>query len=206
MATVALRKTSSASGDKPTSLFEFWPTWVMYGPVALQWLWLSLRHRSLTLPLLTNPNLPLAGMVGESRHALMNQARGECHQTIYPWVYHQRDAAIQWNWLGSASPEQRRAVSHGLSSTNSTSVVGAPKMPGPDRLRTFYEALNKADWNGGALKRLVFSASHCRGAVFEDARTDITPQLTACIHQIMSDLPDFYYGRSCEVFRHRRPA
>lgn len=61
-----------------TSFFEFWPTWLMYPPVALLWLLLAIRHRSLTLPLLVNPRLPLAGMVGVSKHQLMIQARGRC--------------------------------------------------------------------------------------------------------------------------------
>lgn len=274
MATDTLRKTSSASGDKPTSLFEFWPTWVMYGPVALQWIWLSLRHRSLTLPLLANPGLPLAGMVGESKHALMNQARGECSQVILPWVYHRRDerdpteqarqciasaseagftlplvckpdigcrgagirlvdseqaladaisaypqgAGLLCQQLASWEPEvgifyvkdplsgQGDVVS--LTYKHSPTVIGdgihtlqqlIARDPRAGSLTHLYEARNRADWNRvletGERKRLVFSASHCRGAVFEDARADITPQLTARIHQIMSDLPDFYYGR-----------
>lgn len=277
MATETLRKTSSTlsdSGDKPTSLFEFWPTWVMYGPVALQWVWLSLRHRSLTLPLLANPNLPLAGMVGESKHALMSQARGECRQAILTWVYHQRNdrdpmeqarqciaeakkagfslpfvckpdigcrgagirlvdseqaladaiaaypagAGLLCQQLASWEPEvgifyvkdphtgQGDVVS--LTYKHSPLVIGdglhtlqqlVARDARAGALTHLYEARNRVDWNRvlepGERKRLVFSASHCRGAVFEDARADITPQLTARIHQIMSDLPDFYYGR-----------
>src|SRR3546814_9177882 len=40
---------------KTVSFFEFWPSWLVYTPVALQWLGLSLRHRSLTVPLCANP-------------------------------------------------------------------------------------------------------------------------------------------------------
>ncbi|MEX1057184.1 MAG: D-alanine--D-alanine ligase [Natronospirillum sp.] len=277
MATETLNKASSAhptSGEKPTSLFEFWPTWVMYGPVALQWLWLSVRYRSLTLPLLANPGLPLAGMVGESKHALMSQANGDCRQSILPWVYHQRDertpleqarhcikqaeatgfslpfvckpdigcrgagirlvsseqdlanaisaylpgAGLLCQQLARWEPEvgifyvkdprtgQGDVVS--LTYKHSPSVIGdgihtLQQLVALDTragaLQHLYQTRNKDDWDQvlkpGERKRLVFSASHCRGAVFEDARTDITLELNNRIHQIMSDLPDFYYGR-----------
>ena len=42
---------------------------------------------------------------------------------------------------------------------------------------------------------LIFSASHCHGAVFEDARMHITEDLTHSINNIMEGLPEFYYGR-----------
>ncbi len=42
---------------------------------------------------------------------------------------------------------------------------------------------------------LVFSSSHCRGAIFTDARHLITEKLTLKINKIMQGLPEFYYGR-----------
>lgn len=41
--------------------WEFWSPWAFYPPVALYYLWLSLRFRSITLPCLANPGLPLGG-------------------------------------------------------------------------------------------------------------------------------------------------
>ena len=49
--------------------------------------------------------------------------------------------------------------------------------------------------------RLVFSASHCRGAIFRDAQHFVTPELTARIDALMQDIPEFYYGRLDIKFR-----
>ncbi len=62
-----------------------------------------------------------------------------------------------------------------------------------------YESRNQERWNQiipkGERVSLLFSASHCRGAVFEDARELITPELTREIDRLMKALPDFCYGR-----------
>ncbi len=68
------------------SFFEFWPGWAMYIPVGLQWIALSLRHGSVTLPFLANPNLTLSGMVGVPKSELMVQATGLCKAKILPWA------------------------------------------------------------------------------------------------------------------------
>ena len=60
--------------SKPLSFFEFWPAWVMYTPVILQWLALSIKYRSMSLPLIANPRIPLSGMVGESKVDILDQA------------------------------------------------------------------------------------------------------------------------------------
>ncbi len=49
--------------------------------------------------------------------------------------------------------------------------------------------------------RLVFSASHCRGAIFRDAQLHITPELSTRIDSLMKNLPEFYYGRLDIKFR-----
>lgn len=81
--------------NKTTSFFEFWPAWVMYFPVGLQWLVLSVYYRSLTLPFLANPNLELAGMVGVGKSALFKQASGKATKAVLPWViFSTHDRAI----------------------------------------------------------------------------------------------------------------
>ena len=47
----------------------------------------------------------------------------------------------------------------------------------------------------GEAYRLVFSASHCRGAIFRDANVYISGDLQEKIDAIMKGLPEFYYGR-----------
>lgn len=74
-----------------TSFFEFWPSWIIYIPVVLQWIALSIRYRSLSLPLIANPTIPLAGMVGESKSEILNLAGESVRPWIAPWVVYQKD-------------------------------------------------------------------------------------------------------------------
>lgn len=71
---------------KSVSFFEFWPGWLMYLPVAAQWVVLGAWHRSLTLPFLANPDLTLSGMTGVPKSELMAQATGRCKAAILPWL------------------------------------------------------------------------------------------------------------------------
>jgi hypothetical protein len=43
--------------------------------------------------------------------------------------------------------------------------------------------------------RLVFAGNHCKGSIFANGESDITPALTAAIDRILSDIPDFHFGR-----------
>lgn len=43
--------------------------------------------------------------------------------------------------------------------------------------------------------RLVFAGNHCKGSLFANGASDVTPALNATIHQIMVDIPDFHFGR-----------
>ncbi|MFT8674784.1 MAG: D-alanine--D-alanine ligase [Acetobacter sp.] len=42
---------------------------------------------------------------------------------------------------------------------------------------------------------LVFAGNHCKGAIFRNGAADITPALRARMDAIMSDIPDFHFGR-----------
>ncbi len=259
---------------RSTSYFEFWPSWIIYSPVVLQWLWLSLRYRSLTLPLIANPDIPLAGMVGGSKHQLMAQASGACKEALLPWVAHTKSAAALAQQLdelltavqaqnihlpfvckpdmgcrgagvklihnkeqladvlkaypvGAVLVCQRLAqfepevgvfyVRHPdkpQGKIESLTIKHTPFVTGDGhhtigelvaldvragQLLHLYQDRNLQQWNtvlpAGTTHKLLFSASHCRGAVFEDARSLITPELTTRLNEIMSCLPNFYYGR-----------
>lgn len=78
-------------GNRAVSRFEFWPLWAMYIPVALQWLVLAIRYRSLTLPLIANPRLPVSGMMGVGKSTIMSQSTGEAKRAILPWFAYQID-------------------------------------------------------------------------------------------------------------------
>lgn len=71
---------------KPTSFFEFWPVWLVYIPVVVYWLLLSVRYRSFGLPMAVNPRIELGGMVGESKHAILDPAGAELRQHILPYI------------------------------------------------------------------------------------------------------------------------
>jgi hypothetical protein len=272
--TLPANNAALSDSGKTTSFFEFWPTWVMYLPVVFLWLLYAVRYRSLTAPLLANPNIALGGMVGGSKHELMSQATGLCRQAILPWIWvcvngestvkqaadcisrakekgiplpfvckpdtgcrgagvklvasesalseiiakYPEGAAFICQQLAAyesevgifyvRSPENPVGEVVSLAFKHTPSVIGDGKHTlaqlvqqdaRASGLLELYRSKNSAAWFAvvpdGRRHRLLFSASHCRGAVFSDARQHITPALTQAINHIMADLPEFYYGR-----------
>ena len=49
------------------SMLERMPKWLICIPLVVQWLWLTLRYRSATLPSAANPNITSGGLVGEGK-------------------------------------------------------------------------------------------------------------------------------------------
>ncbi|MEO6365623.1 MAG: hypothetical protein ABIO38_06210, partial [Luteimonas sp.] len=47
--------------------FEQLPKWLNLVPMVLQWLWLGIRYRSVTLPSAANPHITAGGLVGEGK-------------------------------------------------------------------------------------------------------------------------------------------
>ncbi len=256
------------------SFFEFWPGWIMYTPVALQWIVLALRYRSLTLPFIANPELTISGMVGVTKSELMSQAGSRCQAAILDWDVHTlttEPLSAQLNqWLErlqakgilfpmvckpdigcrgsgvkliqhkqqlqevmSQYPSGANLLGQKLASWEPEAGIFYVKKPGEDKgevvsltlkyspyvtgdgkstlgelvendnrakqLLQIYQHRHLKNWHRVLAKdqpyRLVFSASHCKGAVFEDACHHITPELTRSVERLMSDLPDFNYGR-----------
>lgn len=62
--TVARR---AANAVVPRSALERLPKWLICVPLTCQWLWLSLRHGSCTLPSVVNPAITAGGLVGEGK-------------------------------------------------------------------------------------------------------------------------------------------
>ena len=73
-------------GQKPVSFYEFWPSWLIYSPIALFWLYKSCRHLSLSLPACANPDFYLGGMVGESKQETFSLAGSYARQFIAPYI------------------------------------------------------------------------------------------------------------------------
>lgn len=51
----------------PAGAFESLPKWLNLVPMVAQWLWLGLRHGSVTLPSCANPGITAGGLVGEGK-------------------------------------------------------------------------------------------------------------------------------------------
>ncbi len=262
------------STKNSVSFFEFWPGWIMYAPVVIQWVGLSLWHRSLTLPFLANPSLTLSGMVGVPKSELMEQATGLCKAAILPWVTCKTDQSPTLNqaraWIKLAAekgitlpfvckpdigcrgvgvklikdekqlsdtidsyPDGTSLLCQKLSSWQPEVGIFYVKNPKTNKgeiksmtskflpivigdgvsslgnliakddragqLQHLYYERHKDSWNLIPKKdeviRLVFSASHSKGAIFQNANAYITDELTQAIANIMQDLPNFYYGR-----------
>lgn len=63
---------NSSAGDTAVhsgmpSTMERMPKWLICIPLTVQWLWLALRYRSLTLPTVANPAITAGGLVGEGK-------------------------------------------------------------------------------------------------------------------------------------------
>jgi len=53
--------------------WEFWPAWIFYIPVALNYLRLALWYRGLTLPTCANPGMSSGGLIGESKYVTLRE-------------------------------------------------------------------------------------------------------------------------------------
>lgn len=263
-----------SNSGKVFSMFEFWPVWVMYIPVLFQWLGLSIYHRSLSLPLIANPNIPSSGMVGFSKSELLEQAAPVAYESILNWVTHTvttEALSLQIEQIEECLADSHISLPIVAKPDMGCRGVGIKLIDNKAELREYLAhyppggtiMLQKlADWEPEAgifyvccpdedkgkiislaLKyspyvvgdgrstlaelmsedlrasqvmhlyserhqekldqviekdkpfRLVFAASHSRGAIFSNGEQYITEALTRRIDEIMSSFPEFYYGR-----------
>jgi len=61
------------------------PKWLLCIPLLLQWLWLGVRWRSLTLPSAANPGIATGGLAGESKGECLAQIAARFHSNIAGW-------------------------------------------------------------------------------------------------------------------------
>ena len=62
---------SVSAEEAPASFFEFWHPWLFYAPVAVFYILLAARYRSLTLPTAANPRIYSGGMIRESKSQIL---------------------------------------------------------------------------------------------------------------------------------------
>ena len=77
---------SALARDRVISPFEFWPGWLFYTPVVLQWIWLGLRYGDMSLPTAANPTIETGGLCGESKSSILDMAGPEARAWIAPYV------------------------------------------------------------------------------------------------------------------------
>jgi membrane protein DedA with SNARE-associated domain len=68
-----LRKLLKSPKWKKVARWEFWPPAVFYLPVAAKYVSLAIKHKSLTLPTLTNPAMYAGGLIGESKFETLSE-------------------------------------------------------------------------------------------------------------------------------------
>lgn len=85
--TAPATKPTSTSADKPKGLsflktspffirllhWEYWPFYLVYIPIYVLWLYYALRCRALFFYSAANPAIELGGMMGERKHAILQQ-------------------------------------------------------------------------------------------------------------------------------------
>ena len=52
--TALLARAAKAADDRVLSPFEFWPGWLFYAPVVVQWIYFGLRFGDMSLPTADN--------------------------------------------------------------------------------------------------------------------------------------------------------
>ncbi len=73
--------------DEPlVSLFEFWPGWLFYAPIVVQWIALGLRYGDLSLPTAANPRIDVGGLCGESKSAILDQVGASERALLAPYT------------------------------------------------------------------------------------------------------------------------
>src|SRR5437868_21783 len=80
------RTRSDARAERPVSLFEFWPCWLFYTPIIVQWVALGLRYGDFSLPTAANPRIPAGGLCGEKKSSYLDQVAPRARHWLAPYA------------------------------------------------------------------------------------------------------------------------
>lgn len=78
--------------DRKVAAAERIPPFLFYVPLVLNWVWLGLRHRCLTLPTAANPTIFTGGMWGESKSSYFQDIAPEEKRWVADFVVIERGA------------------------------------------------------------------------------------------------------------------
>ncbi len=67
------RSPTAPRPERLTSFFEFWPGWIAYTPIVLQWIGLGIRYGNPILATAANPSIEAGGLCGESKQSILDQ-------------------------------------------------------------------------------------------------------------------------------------
>lgn len=68
--------------DPPVSFFEFWPSWLFYGPVIAHCIAMAVRFRSPLALAAANPTITAGGLCGELKLDILDQVGPEAHPLL----------------------------------------------------------------------------------------------------------------------------
>jgi hypothetical protein len=77
---------SRPSPKRRVGTMERLPKWLNLVPMVLQWCWLGLRHRSLTLPSSANPRITAGGLVGDTKSEYFTCMGPLARARVAPWA------------------------------------------------------------------------------------------------------------------------
>ncbi|HQT75584.1 MAG TPA: D-alanine--D-alanine ligase [Rhodopila sp.] len=267
---VSARARPAERQGNPLSFFEFWPGWMFYTPVVVQWVLLGLRYGDFSLPTAANPRITTGGLCGESKLSILCQIGPDAAEMVAPacGVLARPDGAesaeaamtanglrypvvakpdIGCNGTGVRLLRDRAGLQRYLQDFPANEVVVLQKyVSEPNEAGIFYirhpdeasgritsltikkppvvvgdgrstlRALIMADERAskvphlyldrlaerldtvpaqGESVQLVFVGNHCKGSIFQDGTSLVTPALTAAVDRLAHAIPEFYFGR-----------
>ncbi|GAB0117454.1 ATP-grasp domain-containing protein [Acidisoma sp. 7E03] len=81
-----LRRSQAARPERITSFFEFWPGWIAYTPIVLQWIGLGIRYGNPILATAANPTIEAGGLCGESKQSILDQMGPDGREWVAPYT------------------------------------------------------------------------------------------------------------------------
>ncbi|GAB0113419.1 hypothetical protein AcidC75_09430 [Acidisoma sp. C75] len=102
-----LRRKPRRRAERITSFFEFWPGWIAYFPIVLQWIGLGIRYGNPILATAANPGIEAGGLCGESKQSILDQISGAARDWIAPYTVASTGAYAESNDLAVAEGAMR---------------------------------------------------------------------------------------------------
>ncbi len=103
------RSPAAPRPERLTSFFEFWPGWIAYTPIVLQWIGLGLRYGNPILATAANPGIEAGGLCGESKQSILDQIGPGGRDWVAPYTVCTTGAFPESDDLGVAEAAMRAA-------------------------------------------------------------------------------------------------